>query len=115
MYFLGSLLCSVTMSVRQPSDRCRAVIELCQEVLSQKRVTSRKFAKLIGKLVATEPGIEYVPLYYKPLEKIKDKELKIHKGNFDSFMTIPAQIVPIIIWWLNNINSGYKLISHGPH
>ena len=54
------------------------------------------------------------PLYYKPLEKIKDKELKIHKGNFDSFMTIPAQIVPIIIWWINNINSGYKLISHGP-
>ena len=29
-------------------------------------------------------------------------------------MTIPAQIVPIIIWWINNINSGYKLISHGP-
>ena len=112
--FLGFLLCSVTMSVRLPSDRCRAVIELCQEVLRQKRVTIRKFAKLIGKLVATEPGIEYAPLYYKPLEKIKDKELKIHKGNFDSFMTIPAQIVPIIIWWINNINSGYKLISHGP-
>ena len=67
--FLGFLLCSVTMSVRLPSDMCRAVIELCQEVLSQKRVTIRKFSKLIGILVATEPGIEYVPLYYKPLEK----------------------------------------------
>ena len=49
-----------------------------------------------------------------PLEKIKDQELKIHKGNFDSFMNIPAQIVPTILWWIDNINSSYKLISHGP-
>ena len=69
---------------------------------------------MIGKLVATEPGIEYAPLYYKLLEKIKEEELNKHKGNFDSFMAIPDKIVPIIKWWINNVNISFKLISHGP-
>ena len=112
--FLGFLLCSVTMTVRLPPERCKAVIELCQEILNLKRVTIRTYAKLIGKLVAAEPGIEYAPLYYKPLEKLKEQQLKIHRGNFNSFMTIPNQIVPTIEWWINNISSSYKLISHGP-
>ena len=111
--FLGFLLCSVTMSVRLPVERCRDIIDLCHEVLDQKRITIRKFAKLIGKLVAAEPGIEYAPLYYKPLEKIKEYQLKCHRGNFDSFMTIPAPIVPTIEWWIDNVSSSYKLISHG--
>lgn len=102
------------MTVRLPPERCKAVIELCQEILNLKRVTIRTYSKLIGKLVAVEPGIEYAPLYYKPLEKLKEQQLKIHRGNFNSFMTIPNQIVPTIEWWINNISSSYKLISHGP-
>ena len=101
------------MSVRLLPERCKAITELCQEILNQKWVTIRKFAKLNGKLVAAELGIEYVPLYYKPLEKLKE-QLNIHKGNFDSFMTIPSQIVPTTEWWINNISPSCKLISHGP-
>ena len=33
--FLGFLLCSVTMSVRLPAERCKAIIELCQEILNK--------------------------------------------------------------------------------
>ena len=112
--FLGFFLCSVTMSVRLPAERYKAIIELCQEILNQKRVTIGKFAKLIGKLVAAEPGIKFAPLNYKPLEKLKEEQLKIHKGNFDSFMTIPSRIVPTIEWWINNISFSCKLILHDP-
>lgn len=41
-----------------------------------KTITIRKFAQLIGKLVASEPGVSYAPLYYKTLEIEKDKALK---------------------------------------
>ena len=64
--------------------------------------------------MAAEPGIEYAPLYYKLLEKVKEEQLKLHKGNFDNFMSIPSHIVPTINWWITNITSSYKLISHGP-
>ena len=112
--FLGFILCSITMKIKPTIEKCQKVIELGQLILSQKRVTIRVFAKLIGKLVALEQGVEYAPLYYKPLEKVKDQQLRIHCGNFDSFMNIPQHIFPTINWWILNISSSYKEISHGP-
>ena len=32
-------------------------------------------------MVAAEPGVEYAPLFYKPLEKIKDIFLQQYSGN----------------------------------
>ena len=101
--FLGFILCSITMTIKPTIEKCKKVIELGQLVLSQKRVTIRVFAKLIGKLVALEQGVEYAPLYYKPLEKVKDQQLRIHCGNFDSFMNIPKHNFPTINWWILNI------------
>ena len=45
---------------------------------------------MIGKLVASDPGVEYAMSFVKPLEMTKERELKIHKGNFDSFMKFPS-------------------------
>ena len=112
--FLGFILCSITMTVRPTPDKCQKVITLGQHILDHKRVTIRTFAQLIGRLVALEQGVEYAPLFYKPLEKVKDEHLKLHCGNFDSFMTIPKFIYPTITWWIQNITSSRKLVSHGP-
>lgn len=112
--FLGNVLCSVTMTVRPTPERCQSIIDLCLEIIGQKRITIRKFAKLIGKLVATESSVDYAPLNYKPLEKIKEQELNIHKGNYDSFMTVPATMMPVLKWWVDNISTCCKHISRGP-
>ena len=112
--FLGFLLCSVTMTIRLTPERSQEIIEICNTMLRQKRVTIRDFSKLIGKLVASQQGVEYAPLFFKPLEKVKDQELKKHQGNFNSFMTIPRHCFPIIDWWIQNVGKSYKLVSHGP-
>ena len=62
--FLGFLICSVTMTVRLPPEKCTGMIELCQEILAAKKVTIRKFAQLIGKCVSVEAGVHYAALYY---------------------------------------------------
>ena len=111
--FLGFLLCSVTMTVRLPPERRQEIVSICTNILIKHRVTIRKFSQLIGKLVATQQGVEYAPLFYKPLEKVKELELKKHKGNYNSFMTIPKHVIPVIKWWIQNVDSSYKLISHG--
>lgn len=111
--FLGFLLCSVTMTVRLPPERCLEIISLCNNTIKEKRVTIRKFSKLIGKLVATQQGVEFAPLYYKPLEKVKELELKKHRGNNNSFMTISKHIIPTFQCWIANISFNYKRISHG--
>ena len=76
-------------------------------------MTIRKFLKLIGKLVATQQGVELAPLYYKPLEKVKELELKKHLGNNNSFLTIPKHRIPSIQWWIANVSFSYKRIPHG--
>lgn len=111
--FLGFILCSVTMLIRLTPERCQDIVELCKSVLIQKRIIIRLFSKLIGKLVAAAPGVEHSPLYYKPLEKIKDRQLKIHKGNFNSFMNIPKECNVTLNWWIENLSSSSKRISQG--
>ena len=111
--FLGFLLCSVTMTVRLPPERRQEIIKLCSNILLRRRITIRNFSKLIGKLVATQQGVEYAPLFYKPLEKIKEYELRRHHGKYNSFMTVPKYVEPTIEWWIHNVDSSYKLISHG--
>jgi hypothetical protein len=111
--FLGFILCSVTMTIRLTETRRDEIRVLCQQLLSKRRTNIRHFAKLIGKLVAAIPGVEYAPLYIKPLERIKEQELKNHRGNYNSFMTIPNSQIPILNWWVDNVSHAYKKISHG--
>ena len=56
--FLGFILCSVTMTVRLPPERRQEIVDLCKNLLQLKRVEIRKFSQLIGKLVATQQGVE---------------------------------------------------------
>ena len=48
----------------------------------------RDFVRVIGKMVASEPGVKYAPLYFKDLEQFKDKSLKGHQGNFDAIIEL---------------------------
>ena len=112
--FLGFILCSTSMTVRLAPVRYQEIVKLCQDLLVTKRLTIRAFSKVIGKLVAAEPGVQYAVLYTKPLEKIKEIELKSHRGNFDSFMNVPAEIKPTLLWWIDNLPHSFKKLSHGP-
>ena len=107
--FLGFILCTVTMTIRPTPEKCQKNIELGQQILARKRVTIRTFVQLIGKMVSLEQGVEYAPLYYRPLEKVKEEQLKSQCGNFDSFMTIPKHIYPVINWWVQNVSLALNL------
>ena len=114
LIFLGFFLCSLTMTVRLTDSRKEEILQLCLNIINLKRTTIKDFAQLIGKLVAAIPGVEHALLYIKPLEKVKDKQLGIHQGNYKSFMTIPTSIKPNIQWWIDNVKTSYKKISYGP-
>ena len=70
--FVGFVVCSVTMTVRLPPEKCDDLIHLCKEILAARKITIRKFAQLIGKCVSVEPGIRYATLYYKLMEIERD-------------------------------------------
>ncbi|CAC5403252.1 unnamed protein product [Mytilus coruscus] len=64
----------------------------------KKEVTIREFAQVIGKLVATQPGVQFAPLYIKSLEITKDILLKCHYGNFDAKMILSDENTSDLNW-----------------
>ena len=112
--FVGFLLNSVDMTVQLAPRKAKNLKELAIKMTRSKTVTIREFAKLIGKMVAAEPGVKYAPLYYKTLELDKDEALKLNRGNFDSDMYISEKSIECIDWWIVNVDKANKPISLGP-
>ena len=108
--FLRFLLCSETMTVRLTQERVKELLDCCSTILGKSKCPIRQFAKMIGKMVVAEPGVEYAPLYYKPLEKVKDFNLRKNKGDFDRLMRISRDVGIVIKWWLTNLSSSFKPI-----
>ena len=113
--FLGFLLCSDSMTVCLTPERKNELIAYCKGLLNKSKCTIRQFAKLIGLMVASEPGVEHAPLFYKPLEKIKEFQLRINKGNFDRYMKINSKCKDTMQWWIDNLTSSFKPVTQkGP-
>lgn len=108
--FVGFILCSVSMTVRLTQEKITNIKTLCFEILKKKFITIRTLAKLIGMLVASEPGVLYAQFYYKPLEKIKEKNLNWKKGRYDAFMKVTDTLRNSLSWWANNIDRTFKPI-----
>ena len=71
------------MTLRLPLEKKESILKLCRSINKRSHIAIRYFSGLIGKLVNTEPGVEYAQLRYKPLERINEKHLKLNIGNFD--------------------------------
>ena len=68
----------------------------------------KKFAQLLGKLVAACPAMKYGWLYTKLLEYEKIKALEKSLGNYKTKMIVSKEIKSDIRWWILNIPNGNK-------
>lgn len=81
-------------------------------LLSSRPYTIRAVAPVIGKIFASFPGVEYGPLYHRILELAKSHALKLSKGDFCSPTFLPYWVTKELKWWINNIETAYKKLSH---
>ena len=112
--FVGFLIDSVTMTVRLTVRKAENIKQICISFLCTTTSSVRKFAQLIGKLVAAEPGVLYAPLHYKSMELERDLALKRNFGDFDSIMTLSTVSHECLNWWISNIDKAFKPISYCP-
>ena len=108
--FLGFILNSIDMTVRLTPERVNNLVQLCLQICRAHTIVIRDFCQLIGKMVASEPGVQFALLYYKDLEHIKDGELRKNKGNFDANMQVSGYIKDNLKWWIDNLKNSYKPI-----
>ena len=83
----------------------------CERFVKKREATIREFARIIGKLVAAEPGVQYASLYIKNLEIVKDALLKQYQGDFDGKFTVSDDIRFGLQWWINNIDNSFKPVT----
>jgi len=110
--FLGFLLNSENMTIRLTSEKAEDLANLCKKLAGRVEITIRELAQVVGKMVASEPGIDYAPLYYKQLEIEKDQQLKINHGNYEAKMNLTNNAKVLLNWWAENILTCFKTLHH---
>lgn len=111
--FLGYIIDSITMTVRLTEERAKDLQDLCIDALHKHHISIRDFAKIIGKMVASKPGVQYVQLFYNDLEIFKDNTcmLKRSCGNYDTKIQLTSEIKTTLQWWIQNIRISFKPIA----
>lgn len=109
--FLGFLLDSEMITISLTCEKADKFVTLCNKLLLKCEITIRDFAQIIGKLVASQPGVQFAPLFLKDLEHEKERALKNAKGNYDSKITLSKRSCGLLLWWVNNLHNSYNPIQ----
>lgn len=109
--FVGFMLDSHEMTIRLAPRKITDIKNTAMAMLREKTLSIREFAKMIGKMVAAEPGVKYAPIYYKSMEIERDQALKLSCGNFDATMNISTETKQCLRWWIKNIETTFRPIS----
>ena len=102
--FLGFYIDSVTMTIELTQKRKTKILNACEFVYKNDNVTIRKLAALIGLMVSSMIAIPLGRLFYRNLERLKIKSMKIY-GDWEQKITIPRECLGEITWWEQNLNS----------
>ena len=109
---LGFIINSVKMTIRLTRDKAIGLKRDCELLLkSDKPKLIRDVARVIGKIVASFPGVMYGPLYYRYLERDKSQALKSEKGNFDAYMVLSPKAKSELTWWVSNVEVAYQSLE----
>ena len=102
------------MTVKLTPEKALDVRTLCTALLNKAHPTIRETAKVIGKIIATFPGVMYGPLYFRTLERDKTKALKANNWKFDKHLTLSNRAKVELQWWVDNIISSFNVIKREP-
>lgn len=111
--FLGNMIDSEKMIVYLPDDKKDRIIEECSILIKKDFVKIRDVAKVIGIIVSSFSAVEFGKLWYRNLETAKINALRSSAGNYDSNMYISSIMKEELEWWIKNIRSQVRHISHG--
>ena len=106
--FLGFHLNTRSMHITLPREKQDDIYEVCTSLLSLATPSIRKVARVIGKIVATFPAVQYGPLHYRYLERDKVQALKAACGHFDRPMTLSMEARHELIWWKEHIHESFN-------
>ena len=113
LIFLGNHINSQKMIVYLPQERICTLMCECEKLRNKTRASIKEVARVIGLIVASFSAVDYGQLFYRELEKGKAKALARSAGDFSAQMIITNEMYLDLDWWLQNLPTAYRTISHG--
>lgn len=101
--FLGFILDSKDMSVRLTPEKITIIVKECTKLKMRDSVKIQTVSQLVGKLVATAPGVPLASLYFKTLELEMNIALNRSHRDYDSFMRLSPDVKCHLQWWIENL------------
>ena len=101
-----------SVEIQLISEKATSLQNVCTALLQNSSPSIRKVASVIGKIVASFPGVIHGALYYRYLEKDKSQALIRTKGNFDDFMSLFPHAKSELQWWIRHVGNTYNVINH---
>jgi hypothetical protein len=111
--FLGICINSIKMTFSLPEKKLSKLKSLCQEKLTSQRSTLRELCSIIGKLRATAPAVIPAPLQLRYLQQVCILAQR-DKLKYESMVTIPAEGLLELKWWVNNLDLQKESPLHLP-
>ena len=109
--YLGFILNSIDMTVRLTPRKIDDICEKIRNVIKKPRNSIQEISELVGKLVATFPGVKFGKLYYRQLDNEKTAALKLKKGNYEAEMKISDLAKKDLHWWLEKLPTSHANIT----
>jgi uncharacterized protein YqgQ len=103
--FLGVIIDSRAMNITLPAEKSRQIKEEVKTLIESDRCTIRFMAHVLGKLQATASANSFAALHTKEIEKAKNINLRVQRGQFDASMEVPDRVKSELTWWLQNSSS----------
>ena len=114
LQYLGYILNSQNMTVRLTPERQLKIKQLCQRFLCSTEVSLQRLSRLVGLFVSALPGVNYGQSHYRACERLLNKALKRHKGNYKQIVHLTELCRQEIAWWEQTIEAQFKPIRLPP-
>lgn len=100
---LGFIIDSSHYVLELPVNKKEAILSCIKGLMRRGYFSILDWAKLIGRLVAACPAVEYGAMYTKALERVKTLALIKNNFSYKEKMSLPRYILPDLAWWINKI------------
>ena len=113
--FLGFTINTVSMMMSLPEGKITKIVQKCQRLISDKVVSVRNIAEIVGQLTASVRAILPAPLHYRHMQMTQTKALLTGKS-YEAKVTLTPDTLLELRWWISNIKdwNGRAIITPSP-
>ena len=101
--YLGFVISSVNLTIYLPKAKVQRVYAVCNNALSQPKMSGRQLASLLGTLESCRLAIREAPSHLRALQILLIQTLRNHQFDYNCPVFLNPQSRAELTWWLNNV------------